>query len=165
LFPLEEAFQAMSKKDLDLWGMTQNQEIQPHLQSYFLVFNKRAFTSPEFQNFWKNFRYYRSKRRLIQLYELGFSRLAKNYGWKVDSFIAANIGSGIQVDSNGQELNPTLYHWDTLIEKFRFPFLKTEVLRLNRTQSPRIHDWKQILSNHTNYKPELIQSHLTSVKN
>jgi len=150
LFPLKDVFQKMEKRELDLWGITSNLEIEEHIQSYFLVFGKNALKSREFIEFWRDFKYYRSKQRIIELYEIGISRLAMRAGWKMGTLIDPNHFQEI-------DLNPTLYHWDQLIVELSCPFLKTEVLRLNRTASKKTAQWKEILASKSNYDLNLIE--------
>ena len=47
-------FYEMDKKNLDFWGLTQNSEHQVHLQSYFIVYSNKVFTSSIFRNFFRN---------------------------------------------------------------------------------------------------------------
>jgi lipopolysaccharide biosynthesis protein len=156
LFPLKEVFNQMESRGLDLWGTSSSAELEPHLQSYFLVFEKKAMRSPELKKFWKNFRFYRSKPRIIAEYELGVSRLAHRIGWKTGAFIDFDA-------SQCKALNSTLFSWDTLIEQDHFPFLKTEVLKLNRASSPRVTQWPEILKSQTGYPVDLIQRHLKRI--
>jgi lipopolysaccharide biosynthesis protein len=137
--------------------MSRSKEMADHLQSYFLVLEKKAFTSAAFEGFWDQFLFYRSKRRIIQEYELGLSRLSHHQGWK--------SGAWVETESLlDRGLNLTLFSWDALIEKKRFPFLKTEVLRLNRARSPNISAWHELIQDHSKYPVVLIQNHLRRVQ-
>lgn len=149
LQPLGNLFQKMEEKNLDFWGITSTKEKEYHLQSYFLVFEKTVLRDPEFELFWKNFLYFRSKARIIDRYEIGMSRLAKKQQWRFGAFIESE-----------NTLNPTLYNWDRLIEEQSCPILKTEILKLNRLNSPRVAQWKQILASKTSYDIRLIEEHL-----
>ena len=42
-------------------------------------------------------------------------------------------------------LNPTHFFWDTLITEFAFPFVKRELLTLNPSQVPNVHDFASIV--------------------
>ncbi len=153
-FPLSDIFRKMEGRGLDFWAMTSNPEVEYHLQSYFLVFAHRVLNQPEFRQFWDSFRFFRGKWRIIQNYEIGLTRLAKEYHW--------NMGAVVEhFDTTRSQLNPTLFSWEELILKFRFPFLKTEVLRLNRGKSSRIQEWQDIISQAGSpYAVELIDNHL-----
>jgi len=155
LFPLPSVFEKMEPKKLDVWGITSTQEKTYHIQSYFLVLSKRVFQSEPFTSFWNGFQYYRSKERIISEYEIGLSRLARRENWKMGAYIEHS-----EMEGKGKDLNPTLFHWDLLIEKLQCPFLKTEVLRLNRANSPRVGQWEDIIRTKTGYDTALIAEHL-----
>lgn len=152
-FSLPEIFKKMDTRDLDLWGMTTSPEQENHLQSYFLVFRGRILKDGSVNQFWNGFKYYHSKHRIIQNYEIGLSRFGQIHHWKLGAYFENQ--KALQHD-----LNPTLFAWERLIEEFEFPFLKTEVLKLNRGRSPRIAQWKEIISSQSNYDTNLINNHL-----
>lgn len=149
LFPLKDVFHQL--KDYEVAGITSSQEMKYHLQSYFLIFQKQVFLSPAFAKFWRNFRFYRSKRTIIENYEIGLSQLALKMKWK--------MGALVEIPN---VLNPTLSAWDQLIEVHHAPFLKTEVLKLNRMNSPRIHDWRAIVG--MPKITQMIEQHLKRVQ-
>jgi lipopolysaccharide biosynthesis protein len=153
---LSDLFNRMTKRDLDLWAMSSSLEQSYHLQSYFLVFHNRILKKQAFQKFWESYRFYHSKHRIIQNYEIGLSRFGKQNNWKLGAYLEAEM-----IDPGS--LNPTLFAWDQMIEEFSFPFLKTEVLKLNRASSPRLTHWKEIISNQSNYDTNLIANHLTRI--
>ncbi len=124
-FPLAPIFQAMEARRLDLWGMTRSFELSPHLQSYFLVFEHSVLAQPALQQFWQDFKFYRSKQRIITRYERGLSELAHNQGWKTGAW--SDDGEDGQLTPR----NPTLFAWEALIAR-GFPFLKTELVRKKR---------------------------------
>ena len=172
-FPLVPILDEMTGRGIDFWGLTEGGETPWHVQSYFLVFEKRALTHRAFDKFWKEFQYIRDKNRIIGRYEIGLSQLlrksippisfdawvskAKLQEWsfqKKDSF------EYFDQFSSGKELNPTLYYWKPLIEAFHFPFLKTELLKRNRIRSKEVGQWRGVLEKTTDYPIELIENHL-----
>jgi len=155
-FPMMELFTAMEKKNLDFWGVSSSEELTYHLQSYFLVFESLAMKSEALAGFWNRFLFYRSKGRIIQEYETGLTRLALANRWKIGAWVEFNR-------AKHQGVNSTLFSWDTLIENERFPFLKTEVLKLNRARSDRLPFWAEILKTHSSYPVALIQDHLNRI--
>ena len=154
--PLAPIFQEMEARQLDFWGMTESNERGPHIQSYFLVFEQSALQSAFFRRFWSSFRHQWRKRRLIGKYEVGLSRRARRAGMRIGSWLIPE-----QVGSGGQ--NPTLFFWQKLIRDFGYPFLKTEILKLNRFNSPDAHRWREIIAAAGDYDPELIANHLRRV--
>jgi hypothetical protein len=56
-----------------------------------------------------------------------------------------------------------LFFWERLIEKFGYPFLKTEILKINRFHSPNAQHWREIVAAAGDYDTELIANHLRRV--
>lgn len=155
LFDLREVFGAMARTDAQLWGITDNYQIAYHLQSYFLVFEKPLINSGFVQSFWNDFRFHWSKNRIIRKYEVGLSRRALKHGIPIRALIPA---------TKGDARNRTLLNWDSLIEAHRMPFLKTDCMKLNRSHSPAIRRWKQVLkTSGSTFDPELIERHINRV--
>ncbi|CAA6819936.1 MAG: Glycosyl transferase, group 2 family protein [uncultured Sulfurovum sp.] len=143
---LEPIFEQMH--NYDVWSMTDNHEIAYHLQSYFMVYNKKAFTSTVFQNFWENFKIYPNKQMLIENNEIGYSR----------NLIDSNLKCGAYYSTVDRHyVNVLQYYWKELIEVHKFPFIKKEVLTTNPLQI-ETHDWKEVIQNNSAYDTELIET-------
>ena len=167
LFPLAELLSSVG--DADLFGASESEEIVPHLQSYFLIFRLNAKTRGFLDEFWTNFRYVLSKARLIWRYEFGISQQARERGLSVRAFVpnatARYVALSLTDHPYREQLiagnvNNTLYLWDTMIERLRFPFLKTDIPRVNRYQSTRLAVLNEFLAEHTTYPPHLIEDNL-----
>ena len=79
LYEMDEIFQYMDSFGLDAWGITENFGISHHLQSYFLVFNKKVIINNEFRNFIESITEEKSKIDIVIKYEVGISNfLIKN---------------------------------------------------------------------------------------
>ena len=148
LFDLDAILTSM--KSYDFWSMTDNYEIEYHLQSYFVVYNKTAFTHPVFQAFWENFKIYEDKQTLIEHNEIGFSQDMMQTGLSYHSYYSVK-------DRN--YVNVLQYHWDTLITEHQFPFIKKELLKRNPLQLP-IDNWTDIVQSVSDYDTALIQNQL-----
>ena len=150
LFDLSDIVNSM--KSYDFWSMTDNYEIEYHLQSYFMVYTKTAFKHPVFQAFWGNFKIYEDKQTLIEHNEIGFSQAMMNTGLSYHSYYSVK---------NKNYVNVLQYHWDTLITEHQFPFIKKELLKRNPLQLP-IDNWTDIVQSVSNYDAALIQNQLNS---
>jgi GT2 family glycosyltransferase len=148
MFDLKEIFDKMCS--LDLWAMTDNYEIEYHLQSYFMVYSRKAFTHPTFRRFWENFKIYENKQALIEHNEIGFSQEMMQSGLKYDVYYSVH---------DRHYVNVLQYYWDVLIEEYRFPFIKKEVLKRNPLHLQIAH-WEEVVSEHTDYDPSLIKENL-----
>lgn len=67
----------------DVWGMTDSHQISYHLQSYFILFNRRAIDHSAFGQFWCKLPYVDSRGWLIHNGEIGLSHAMLRAGLKV----------------------------------------------------------------------------------
>ena len=146
-FDLEPIFDEMQSQ-YDIWSMTDNRQITYHLQSYFVVYNKKAFNHALFTEFWEDFKIYIDKQKLIEMNEVKFSE--KLYGCK-DLKVGAYVSSS-DLDSY---LNITHYYWDELISHYKFPFIKKELLRDN-PMNVDISNWQDSIKNNSKYNVDMI---------
>ena len=152
------------KNRYEVWGMTDNYEIDYHLQSYFLYFNKRAIKSNIFNEFWTNVNLSATKDEVIHQYEVGISKLFRNNGFKLGAY------ADIEVISKGtahgrKVINPLLVFAKSLIKKYQFPFFKRELL-IKRNIS-RAYDhlnfymnvagWRKTIKENTSYPISYIE--------
>jgi rhamnosyltransferase len=143
---------------MDFWGITNSYEIKPHLQSYFIFFNKNIFSDNVFHTFWNNYLVYKDKRSIIEKYEVGLTDMLVTQGFKYDTFCDAK-----DVASN-KKINITHHFWKELVIQQKCPIIKIELLRDNPVQV-NIVNWQNILTDNTNYDIKLIENHLTRMKN
>lgn len=80
----------MDKKNLDFWRLTQNSKHQVHLQSYFIVYSNKVFTSSIFRNFFRNVKQQEDVHNVVMNYEVSFTQMLQDYGYCWDSFISVN---------------------------------------------------------------------------
>jgi lipopolysaccharide biosynthesis protein len=82
LQPLAPLWQNPAIVGCDFWGLTDNDELESHLQSYFLVFRPRVLQSARFMDFWNSILPYKDKQQLILSYEVGLTRWLEEGGFK-----------------------------------------------------------------------------------
>ena len=87
LYPFSEMFDKMAGQNCDFWGVTKNNAIFPHVQSFFLVFRKTVFCSPVFKNFWKQVVPLSGKYEMVDTYEVGLSEILTKHGFCSRSYI------------------------------------------------------------------------------
>ena len=150
LFDLENIFKKM--QNYDLWSMTDNHEVEYHLQSYFMVYNKKAFTHHLFQDFWENLKIYHNKQILIENNEIGFSQNMMNSNLTYSSYYVAK-------DKN--YVNVLQYYWDDLILNQEFPFMKKELIQKNPLNI-KIEHWSNIIQSVSQYDTTLISDTIKS---
>lgn len=87
LFPLRPVLEEMESRSCDFWGMTRNDEIAPHLQSYFLAFKASIIGSGAWEEFWTSVREETEKKALIRDYEVRLTSFFESRGFTADSFV------------------------------------------------------------------------------
>lgn len=170
LFDLNEMFAEFH--GADMYGVTESKEQQPHLQSYFLLWDLNPRTRSFIEEFWKKFRYVVRKETLIKRCEIGISQQAREWGLQQKAFIsnaAARDAAAFYEDHEhmaeirAADVNNSLYLWDVLIAQLRCPFLKADLPRRNRYGSARILELSSFLRKWTEYDPALIEGNLKRI--
>jgi hypothetical protein len=184
---LGSIFEHFSHRDADLWSITDSYEHEYHLQSYFLVFNRKAWQHPRIQKFWKSMVPVRKKNLAIHLYELGLSRTAKRSGLRLAAWCdydqvtitslkkaSARMATTEKEEgmdpiekrrlqqlmdaSLGQPCNISHFFWDFLIQDHQCPYLKVELLRDNPMGVSNVNFYRDYLP--SGYPKELIEQHV-----
>lgn len=174
IFDLKPIFDEMSAKNFDIWGMTDSWQNHFHLQSYFLVVNKKVITSEFFINFWKNVLPYTDKWKIIFDYEIGFSKEAWSKEFVLGSYVRyLDVIERILKEKNYQKyvsylnenrmyteaVNPSILFWYEIVKYFKFPFIKSYIFRYNPYRATNL-DLLPKLCKEFNYPIELIKEHL-----
>ncbi len=145
----------MHAEPATLWGLTDNLENGPHLQSYFLMIPGDTLRSATFRKFWNRMTPVAHKWSAIHRYEGGLSRQVLATGgtiravFPVDQVLelARSLGAEFQyrpdLDS-GKSMNSTLLAWDILVRDRKFPLIKTDVFKRDLYQSRSLHHWPDL---------------------
>lgn len=103
-------------RQFNIFSLTENLQFAYHLQSYFLVFNRRAITSLWFYKFWDRVYTYKNKLRIVLDYEVGLTSSALTAG--------LSLGSYINCDQEGN-----ICHEEPLSVYNKAGILKIDVIR------------------------------------
>lgn len=189
LFPLENMFLMMKNKKKDCWGIFQNFEINKHLQSFFLVFEKNIISSNFLDRFFSEIKIINTKNEIIKTYEVGLSIALEENGFillpfikkpsiidkllsffdiikiqiKLTKRILHNIFYYFNLIVISEKINYSLYFWEYSLNK-KCPFIKIELFRKNPTG---IFSYLQLLnsiSKNSKYPSELIEKHIQRTK-
>lgn len=166
LYPIEEMWGSFD--GADMYGAIESFEQVRHLQSFFLAWDLNRRTRPFLEDFWNGFEYTVNKWELIKKYELGLSVRAREAGLVTKPFLSAETIQRARQESAEfayapcfvERGNSTLFFWDGLIEKFRFPFLKASLPRLNYPWHDALADLDEFIETHTPYPAKLIRSNV-----
>lgn len=117
---LANVLERIRRSDADVVGLTDNADPEYHLQSFFLAFQRRALSSPEFTGFWQAVLNLPTKDLVVAVYETRLtSRLSK-----------AGLRCASLFQLEGPErvgANDAYYRWHHLVAA-GFPFVKASVL-------------------------------------
>ena len=150
--PLTSLINRLANSQADVIGLTDNLMYEPHLQSAFLMFKRRAVSCPSFWQFWDNIMCWDEKRSIVKNYEVGLSVLLKENGMNLESLYSKN--------ANGNILHA---EWKSLIEDHEFPFIKVSLLRDNPHEVD-IKDWKETIRRGNRRLARQIENYLEEVK-
>ena len=170
---LSSVFETMEAAEENFLGLTDSFEQGHHLQSYFLYFKKPLLQSKVFKEFWNSIRLYLDKYYIIKKYEVGMSHFFGERQVRFKAFCpyeqikdaTVALGTKFKFDEKVkvEPLNPSLYMWQVLMTHFKFPFLKTEILKINRFAFPEVGTWWAYLPEQSDQWRPLIESHLQRV--
>jgi len=125
LSPLAPVLACMQANDDEAWGLTQSDQITPHLQSYFLVLGKKVFEHQDVQAFFDSVQRQKTRHAVIEEYELGFSRVLLAAGLSLNAWLMAE---DCLDPRNGDRMgNPTSFPC-AMVER-GVPVIKTKALR------------------------------------
>lgn len=162
LYPLSEVFEKMENEGCDFWGITKNRfgvekikdnyvvTKQAHLQSYFLVFNNKVFTSDVFRDFIQSIKHFDIKNDIIINYEIGLTKLLLNSGFSCSAYIKSLYRFN----------HVFISFWRVLIERYKMPFVKCSVLRGMCCYLTTVENWEKTIEIYTEYPIEKIDSNL-----
>ena len=94
IFSLNELFQEMRSRSVDFWGITQwcNQAPWPnHIQSYFVVFEKKILSSADFLTYWNELPMMKSWGEAIKYGETQLTPFFSNKGYSWDTYIKESV--------------------------------------------------------------------------
>ena len=148
VFPLEPIFEKATLSNCDFWGITEGRLNNLHIQSYFMVLNKKCFTSKVFKDFISSVTVV-NKEQLIDKYESRLTALLTDNGFVCKKLLNGSIGA-----------------YDKYITMLRLknPFIK----KLSFTEKDKYHlrqslvNWEKYFNKYTNYDINLIKNYLKS---
>lgn len=87
LRPMPEILGVRAPRDVDFWGMTVSRELEPHVQSWFMVFERPVILSGLLHGFWRAMQPVSDRYVVIRRYEIGLSRLLRTAGLQMGSYL------------------------------------------------------------------------------
>ncbi len=84
---LSQVFQSVCGAPDHVYGLTFSYQIRPHLQSFFLMMGRDVFLHPRVTSFFEDVKPLSSRFAVIEAYEIGFSALLLDAGFRLRSFV------------------------------------------------------------------------------
>jgi lipopolysaccharide biosynthesis protein len=186
--PLAPLIERMDPTAGDVWSMTDNWMWRFHLQTYFVLFRRRALDSDAFRRFWRDVRYLQAKTAVVTWCEFGLTRAMIRGGLRCRALYphravahamteahAASKGEDeiklsqprrrfvemvVDAIDAGVPLNLTHFLWDFLILERGCPFVKRDLLQRNPSRVPGLQRWEAVIRSVSRYDTDLIARHL-----
>ena len=174
--PLAPLLAKADPDQADVWGMTEGRNHGPHLQSYFLLFHRRATLSAAFARFWAQLPYIDDKFAVIEAGELGLSRRLLAAGLRLRALFPYEAAEArfraaadparsthqamLRALDRGRAMNPSHHFWRVLIAELGLPFIKRELLALNPAGLDDIADWEAVIEARFGMRPLAASYHL-----
>jgi lipopolysaccharide biosynthesis protein len=114
---LDELMHWSQNNKAEVQGITMSEAISPHIQSYFLILNKKAIALT--QNYFNEYKKLATISEVIHTYEVGLSKYWQEQGLKISSYM----------DNNGYvgEFSPYYYCVEYHINK-GIPLIKKKIM-------------------------------------
>jgi hypothetical protein len=136
-------------------GLNDSWEKNYHVQSFFLYFKQSFLRTDFWREYWDRMRLHEDKEQIILKYEVGLTHEAIRarlfpYAWVPYTKIrnhCLTLGDLFQYSEliRTQPCNATIFMWDRLLADFGYPFLKTELLKVNRKGSRNLVNWMDLI--------------------
>ncbi len=124
VYPFEDIFVEMSRRNCDFWGITGSRFIRPHIQSFFMTFKKKVFDSSAFKKFVHSFEKQSDFWGYVNNYETQFMNVLEQSGFHADTYIDINYFEKLAYN---QPTNPMLWPIENIEKKM--PLLKRKVFQ------------------------------------
>lgn len=160
--PLAPIVDRMRQQSYPVWGMVRSEAVTQHLQSWFLVFSRDAFSHEAIQRVFAQPFTAMSKDEVILHGELGLGLAMRHAGWALTACWASSRGLAKLLATN-----PMHTDWRSVLLSGRAPFMKTELLRDNPSGIVDIPQWRRYLARSSRtcrgfFDPAWIDSYLSA---
>lgn len=176
IYSFEEMFATMARRDIDFWGITKFHECSyvfdtckykytpEHIQSSFLVIRKSMGVSPLYKDVWNNLPTIHSYEEAIGIFELPFTKEAKEKGFIDDVYIDTS-------DLYGYTRYPLMMMADELIINRKCPVMKQKSFSqwyydiLTDTSGMAAFNAFEYINQYTSYDVNLIWDNILRINN
>lgn len=178
--PMQPVIEALRSGGDGLFGLTESLQGGPHLQSYMLLAKGSAAVT-DLLVFLGRLYLSHSKWLLVQAAELRLARWMRRRGHRVAALYGyhrlleaaltdpderqwlpetAGTMPDAQRHLTDWPVNPTQHFWHVLVTRFDAPFIKTELVRRNPAQLPRVARWPDMVPSDAPCSLDMLRTHL-----
>ncbi|MDF1761451.1 MAG: rhamnan synthesis F family protein [Coxiellaceae bacterium] len=174
---ISKALLMAQRSDIDMFGLTDCEQHQYHLQSYFLLLKPAVFLSDRFQQFWRQVLPLTVKSNIVQFYEIGFSQQLIKAGFKLKAlcsvakmkrdlasnrFLLPETARRQLTKWLSKKYNPCFYCWWLIIKYYDCTMIKRDLLQRN-PMGMNLGKWQQVFKSHTDFPVNTIEQALEGV--
>jgi lipopolysaccharide biosynthesis protein len=157
---LDATLDTLLAHDADFFGLVENLEPSPHLQSWFVLLRPRAYQSAAFRSVLALPFGRMTKHEIIDAGEIGLTRALIAAGLRYGAAVRpARIGPLWRT----LPFNPAQLLWRELVEAGLLPFIKVEVLRDNPMELPDVDAWETVVASASPEMVGPIRDHLIRI--
>jgi lipopolysaccharide biosynthesis protein len=153
---LGPALQRLTAVEADFYGLVESIDISPHLQSWFLLFEKHVVRDRAFDDLLRQPFSKMSKADIIKHGEVELSARLNAAGWRYRALYFASRSSLL---SRVYPFHPMHYLWREMIKCEGIPFVKVELLRDNPDSIYDVVDVKNVVEARDPGLWKLIRAH------
>ena len=125
---LGSALKRLTRTAADFYGMVESEEIDRHLQSWFVLLQPQAVRSAAFKTILAQPFASMTRPQIVRVGEVGLSRQLMAAGFHYEALYRSGDASGLPPR---HDANPMLLYWREILLNAGVPFLKIELLRDN----------------------------------
>lgn len=161
LYDLAPIMKAQLESDVDFWSITDSYQLAWHLQSHFICFRGEVVRSDAFRDCFSQDFPSKSKWSVINDGEILLSQSLAKAGFRGKAVYPFDL---IDAEHPAGICNPSQFHWKLLIEKFRCPFIKRDLILRNPERVAGVSNWPDVIAEYTDMDVGLIREGLKSFR-
>jgi O-antigen biosynthesis protein len=121
----QDVFGEMEKKSVDFWGITDNDEYEYHIQSYFICLSRTVAESRTFSEFMDGVRRENSVRDVVLNYEVKLTGILRAAGFSCATLVPQRLFR----ETNSEPVERHLLLYPRLLLDRKSPFVKVKALK------------------------------------
>jgi lipopolysaccharide biosynthesis protein len=167
--PWSSVFETMEKKNDDFWGLTifpelcdsnrpeavhfLDKRIPRHIQSFFLAFTNKVFTSQSFQDYWKSVAFTATLTEAVARFECTLTEHLAKSGFSYSAYVEDHEPFQLHASTN-PNFN-AIYNFPYQMLTIGSPVIKNKLNMMHENQLSLV---KEFLAKHTDYPSNIFEN-------